>query len=288
MKLHFWNGPNFGDQLNEYIFPKLLPELLNSEPDDTILFGIGSILHDNLMPNAKKAIVFGSGMRNPMPVKEAANLDIRFLRGPLSANCLWHPDKYITDAAYLLTLIDEFNALLSLTTKKHKASLIPYFAYAERLPWARICSQIGINYISPSSPTTEIILEILGSEHVIAGAMHGAIVADICRVPWVRLRMDQYPTEDLLTTEFKWTDWMLSLGLKTDHHVKISSADFYNSDKMHSKLLFALEMIVKLRDRSRVTYQLASDKILASKRIQLADAIDSLRADFDTEDRTNR
>lgn len=280
MKLYFWNGPNFGDQLNAYIFPQLFPDLLRTAEDGILLCGIGSIIEKNLIPDGQDIIIFGSGMRHPIYEGDRIGWDIRFLRGPLSANCLSRPNDYITDAAYCLSFIDDFKNLSCASKKKYKASLIPYFSYAPLLPWQRVCNRVGINYIDPAGHPKDIIREVLSSERIIAGAMHGAIVADICRVPWVRLRMDQFPTEDPLTTEFKWADWMLSLGLKTDPCVKISSVDLHSTTKMLSKISFALEAMLKLRDRSKVVYQLTKDDVLSSVIHRLASAISSLREDY--------
>src|SRR5690606_28992893 len=59
-----------------------------------------------------------------------------------------------------------------------------------------------------------VINEIACSEKIIAGAMHGAIVADALRIPWVRLRFGIHGFESPATSELKWKDWMLSLNLK--------------------------------------------------------------------------
>ena len=280
MKLHFWNGPNFGDQLNLYIFPELFPDLLSAAEDGRLLCGIGSIIEENLIPDGQNIIIFGSGMRYPIYKGDRTGWDIRFLRGPLSANCLSRPNDYIADAAYCLSLIDDFKTLTCASKKKYKTSLIPYFSYAPLFPWQRVCNLVGVNYIDPTGHPKDIIKEVLSSEQIIAGAMHGAIVADVCRVPWIRLRMDQFPTENSLTTEFKWADWMLSLGLKTHPCVKLSSVDLQGTTKIFSKTLFALEAILKLRDRSGAVYQLTKDDVLSSVTRKLTSAISSLREDY--------
>lgn len=280
MKLHFWNGPNFGDQLNAYIFPQLFPDLLSTADDGLLLCGIGSIIEKSLIPNDKKMIIFGSGMRHPLYDGDRSGWDIRFLRGPLSASCLSVSNGYITDAAYCLPLVKEFKDISFSSKKKYRASLIPYFSYASLLPWQQICNFVGIHYIDPAANPKLVLQDVLNSEHIIAGAMHGAIVADICRVPWVRLRMDQFPTEAPLTTEFKWADWMLSLGLNTHPCIKISSVDLHNAKKQVSQIAFSLEAILKLRNRSKVVYQVTKDSVLTSVTERLSSAIEALRKDY--------
>ena len=50
MKLHYYKSTqlrNFGDDLNEWLWPRLMPELLDDD-DSAILLGIGTILNDIL------------------------------------------------------------------------------------------------------------------------------------------------------------------------------------------------------------------------------------------------
>ncbi len=61
MKIIYNKGhhPNFGDDLNLWLWPKLLPDFFDQ--DDGILFlGIGSIINDTYNAAAKK-IIFGAG-----------------------------------------------------------------------------------------------------------------------------------------------------------------------------------------------------------------------------------
>ena len=60
MKLVMWRGaePNFGDELNEWIWPKAIPGILDD--DEAHLFvGIGALLNHRLPSDVE--IVFGSG-----------------------------------------------------------------------------------------------------------------------------------------------------------------------------------------------------------------------------------
>jgi len=59
--LYRWRGEtrNFGDELNTLVWPRLLPELLDDNPD-ALLLGIGSVL-DARHDNAVTKVVAGAG-----------------------------------------------------------------------------------------------------------------------------------------------------------------------------------------------------------------------------------
>jgi len=51
---------NFGDELNSWLWNRLLPETWADAADDVLFAGIGTILDKNL-PAATLTIVFGAG-----------------------------------------------------------------------------------------------------------------------------------------------------------------------------------------------------------------------------------
>ena len=213
MKLFYYKDPigNFGDELNAWLWPQLLPELLGDDSgndEDTLFVGIGSIL-DKRIPQGPNKIVFGTGVGyGLLPVLDE-RWKICCVRGPLTAEALGlPPDLAITDPAVLVnTLRTPPN------TKTYRASFIPHFrsparACDQRIELAEICTRLDINYIDPSADVVEVLRGIERSELVLCEAMHGAIVADALRVPWVPLRLyDQ-------VLELKWWDWCGSLGLE--------------------------------------------------------------------------
>ncbi|KAM3094967.1 hypothetical protein ACKFKG_14745 [Phormidesmis sp. 146-35] len=66
----------------------------------------------------------------------------------------------------------------------------------------------GIAYIDPSWEVDRCIRMINFSECVLAEAMHGAIVADALRVPWIPIKSDGS------INDFKWQDWLSTLNLQ--------------------------------------------------------------------------
>ena len=220
MNLYYFKSDkgNFGDDLNPWLWPQLF-DIENIEKE-TYFLGIGSILNNfdgNLISvKDKKKIVFGTGIRphvNFSSFQHDQSFDIRFLRGPLSAGMTGNKFPFISDAAYALRQLDSFSA--DDTPKQYDVSVMPYFKSLDYLDWKAICAKLGYNYISPFSEkgVEFTISEIKKSRLLITEAMHGAIVADIYRVPWHRFIFSGPFTEGSMISEFKWADWLQSVGI---------------------------------------------------------------------------
>lgn len=93
-------------------------------------------------------------------------------------------------------------------TSKFKYTLIPHWTSEYKYDWKSLCEELNIYYISPLAPYDEVIRVISQSEVVLAEAMHGAIVADTLRVPWIPLK-----AYDKIN-DFKWRDWCSSLNIE--------------------------------------------------------------------------
>ena len=219
MKYLFYSSPkgNFGDDLNPWLWPKLLGDV--SSLPDAFFLGIGSLLHGQspLLAKAagKRKIVFGTGVR-PSPTFSSFQVDnswdIRFLRGPLSAISLGNRYEYIADGAYAVRLVEDFRRLAAVD-KRYETSLMPYFHSLDYLDWEAICRELGFHYISPRSEkgVEDTLREIAASRRLITEAMHGAILADVFRVPWHRFVFSTPHTEGAMVSDFKWKDWLFSI-----------------------------------------------------------------------------
>lgn len=209
MKLFYYSDStgNFGDDLNAWLWPQLLPGVLDDD-EGTLFVGIGSIL-DKRIPQRPNKVVFGTGVGyGLLPV-----LDERWriccVRGPLTAEALGLPAGLaITDPAVLVSTLRK-----PPVAKTHRVSFIPHFRSPARarekgVALLQICARLGINYIDPSADVVEVLEGIERSELVLCEAMHGAIVADALRVPWVPLRLYDH------ILELKWKDWCGSLDLE--------------------------------------------------------------------------
>lgn len=204
MKLiYFQKVPNFGDTLNPLIFDRFFPDFFDDKEDE-VLFGIGSILHLKFPPETRK-IVFSTGYAYYGDLPKIDNsYDIFSVRGPLTAKALGLDSKLgITDGAALLR-----NMYSPKVVKKFDYSFMPHHASLHFNNWKKICKEAGYNYIDPAGDIQEVLQQISQSKVIIAEAMHGAIVADTLRIPWIPVKL--YPT----INEFKWKDWTQSLSME--------------------------------------------------------------------------
>ena len=95
---------NFGDDLNPWLWPRLLGDELLSKDDGTRLIGIGTLLtHKRLhvqLKNAKELIIFSSGTWDDRAPALPAKCRVYGVRGPRTAKRLGlSADKAIGDGA---------------------------------------------------------------------------------------------------------------------------------------------------------------------------------------------
>ncbi|MFT3934320.1 MAG: hypothetical protein QM726_11930 [Chitinophagaceae bacterium] len=228
---------NFGDDLNVWLWPQIFnKEMPNA--NDIFFLGIGTILAGGSKELQKmdgyKKVVFGSGVRPSESYKiykPDALTDIVFLRGPLSSQFLNNQYDYITDAAYAIRQLPDFEKIKN-TEKKYDVSLMPYFLSTDYFNWEKICEELGFHYISPLSEkgVDFTLSEIAASKYLISEAMHGAIAADILRVPWHRFVLTTPHTEGAMVSEFKWADWLQSVQL---NNLEVSFIPFYMKSRVH-------------------------------------------------------
>ena len=189
------------DKLNQFVWPRLLPGAFDDDPS-TIFLGIGSILFDNHPKNARKIVMgAGYGGYTAPPDVSDGTWQFQFVRGPRTAAQLGlDPELAIADSGILVcALVDR-----SVCQPKH-VSFIPHVASLRRGQWKSVCELAGVEFIDPRSRVEVVISQLLQSNVVIAEAMHGAIIADALRVPWIPV----YPLNPL--NRMKWLDWAESL-----------------------------------------------------------------------------
>ena len=211
MKLTYFqcNIQNFGDDLNAWIWPRLLGDGFFDEDDSELFVGIGSIIYDNYPPEARKIVVgSGYGGYTPPPDAHDGSWEFAFVRGPRTADTLVIPrDKVVTDGAILLRAVEPPSP-----GPETPVIFIPHFQSLDRGNWEEACRIAGIRFVSPSGDVETVLSEIRGAKLVITESMHGAIIADALRTPWIAV------TPIATDHRFKWTDWAESLDIDLRAH----------------------------------------------------------------------
>ncbi|MES3085064.1 polysaccharide pyruvyl transferase family protein [Sphingomonas faeni] len=233
MKLYFFRGevPNFGDELNLWLMPKVFPELLD-EDCRVILLAIGSVLFDNHAHDSLK-VVFGSGYgAYTSPPNIDKNWRVYAVRGPRTAAACGIPiDMVAGDTAILVRRFREKNP-----KKRYSCAFMPHWQSIKRGNWEAVCRRAGIHFLDPRAPVETLLDEIEASELVITEAMHGAIVADALRVPWIPIM----PFEAV--HRFKWFDWAEALD------VRLRPRKLFPSSTIEARMAWAGKETGRLRD----------------------------------------
>jgi hypothetical protein len=229
MKILQYQGahPNFGDELNTWLWPRLLPGFFDHDPAQTFV-GIGSTIGD-VPADAGQKIVFGAGFvphYHAKPDVHGEDWQVYFVRGPRTAQRLGiDPNLAISDSGILVrACVNTSNYAPSVV------SFMPHWESMERGNWKEVCREAGVNLIDPRRPVNEVFKELLRSKLVIAEAMHGAIIADALRIPWVPVVPINAVHRD------KWYDWAESLGMTLEPEMltpsslmEVSAANFSTS-----------------------------------------------------------
>ena len=209
MKLYYYQDKvsNFGDELNPWLMPKIFPNFFDT--DETSLFlAIGSIIFDHLPMQARK-IVFGSGYGAYTKLPDlAANWTFYGVRGPRTATACGLPAEMVVgDTAILM------NKYRSLGRPAGRGiAFMPHFNSLARGHWPEACAIAGMRLINPTAPVPQVLREIESCDVLLSEAMHGAIVADALRVPWIPM----LPIHR--SHRMKWFDWAEALQLDLKHY----------------------------------------------------------------------
>ena len=207
MKVYYFRStePNFGDDLNTWIWNRLLPDRISASDND-VLLGIGTIIGQfNSASHRKLIFTSGAGYSPNVPDVSTPDWKVIAVRGPLTSAVLGtNQDKVVTDGAILVSQFPEF------FTARHERKgvvFMPHLSAARAVDWRPLCEAAGIGYLDPSDDQFSLLKCIGRAELVLADAMHAAIVADSLRVPWIPLSTSSE------TNTFKWVDWTLSMSI---------------------------------------------------------------------------
>jgi succinoglycan biosynthesis protein ExoV len=206
LKLFYWNGGNFGDDLNLWIWKHVLPDVVDTRSpyqrgeNGDLFVGIGTLLNEWL-PKQNRKLVFGAGVGYGTP-----NIDethrIAFVRGPVSAAIIGGDTRYITDPALLIRklVVEDLNNRKNIVFMPHHESM-------SSVNWRELCEEMGMVLADPTRPFLETINILNSAKLVIGEAMHAAIVADSMGIPWIPVSLHGHINHS------KWNDWCGSVGV---------------------------------------------------------------------------
>ena len=284
MKLYYYQKTcgNFGDDLNLWLWKNLFPDAFD-EDDKKVFFGIGTIINDRIYdraPNADRIIIFSSGVGyGKTPLQNLPTINDRWkvycLRGPLSAKALGvSPDLAITDGAVLIRRLFEPQTKIE---KKQKFSYMPHVDQAVKHGeiWQKICQQAGYGYIDPRWTREEVLTALCQTETLITEAMHGAIVADALRVPWIPVKTSSS------IFEFKWWDWCKSLDLEYTPHQMSELPSRKSVPSRIKKFIISQKIVKELKAIAESsTPILSNDGKIEQLTTRLEEKVESFRKDM--------
>ncbi len=204
---------NVGDDLNPWLWHRLVPGFFSGEmfhdpqfrKNDTyngpLFIGIGTLLNEHIPRKNPKAILgTGTGYGKNRPLENAT---VYAVRGPLTAKKLGLPDQLaITDSAILVHRLITHKPVIT-----HKWGFIPHCSTIRKGNWDTISKMANVHLIRPDLSPETFFQALLSCETVMAEAMHGAILADTLRIPWIPVKTHSG------ILDFKWQDWCASMQL---------------------------------------------------------------------------
>ncbi|WP_411034225.1 polysaccharide pyruvyl transferase family protein [Shinella sp. BYT-45] len=309
MKPYYWESQhgNFGDDLNLWLWDFLLPGFREVHPD-VLLVGVGTVLNRALLPAEGRKLVLGSGFGyGDLPdMRDRSLWDIRCVRGPLTAAKAGVPeDLGVIDPAVLVADMPEFAG----QPKRYGCAFVPHWESAVAGLWPVVCAKAGLHYIDPRGEAKAVIREIAQCELIVAESMHGAILADAFRVPWVAV------STSANINSFKWRDWASTVGVEhrprripisTRAEAIIKGARFWGVDyegtagapaaaeggvavagaaprsglRLAAKQVLAAPSTLALWQASRAEPQLSADARLCERKARLYGILEEVRRDY--------
>jgi hypothetical protein len=225
IQLFYWSAHNsrvnFGDYISKYLYDKLIDG--NTERDEILLLGVGSILHAPLLtkvlesrPGLLELHVWGSGARTPhgpgVPFAESRIITrIHGVRGRYTARALQCSDELaIGDPAFLLPWLIR----ASPTKAKSGAIFVPHISQckysrgSEALLAESHCDRVLEPLIEPTPAALEkFVAELCNASFILTNSLHGAILAQAYGIPYAYGMVGDY-----LNCPFKWKDHSSTIG----------------------------------------------------------------------------
>ncbi len=211
---------NFGDALNPWIWKQLLPgldvcpsQMRVGDCSAVCVCSIGSFLSEEFLvqfSGTRRLVVAGTGIgygeiqprftlgrsfpkvlrlrQEPVQIGfDPVAVSFAWVRGPLTARKLGlQEDIAVADAAYLIRQV--LPAEYWMSADRHGIAFMPHIGSVTTVPWQDACERLGWRFIDPRSPLEGVLDAIRSTKLVVTEALHGAIVADALRTPWIATR----------------------------------------------------------------------------------------------------
>jgi succinoglycan biosynthesis protein ExoV len=283
LALYFWDNErlrghsNLGDNINPWLLSRVLGEGVLHLQGNTVI-GIGTILNveaqEAIGPASIKSVfTSGCGYSDPPVVDETWRFYA--VRGHMTRNTLGLGDVAVGDGAILLP--DYIDDITYTPWAAGEVVFMPHIELAvlQGEAWRRACEGAGLLYLSPSWDRDKLISALRSARLVITSAMHGAIIADALRTPWIPVS-----SESINTT--KWLDWASALNLEfTFEEIPELQPIRNNLLSRFNRRMTRSVVSQSLLKLSRKTGYLSSDVSLIAAQKRLRIAAERLRSDFD-------
>lgn len=218
MAIHYWKRysetlgtRNFGDDVNPFLLEKIFSERIITDRHVCIM-GVGSIINDQNFASINKferKIIFSSGAGyGNLETRLDSSWRVACVRGPKTATLMdIDASKAVCDGAVLLS---NFHDVLP-PSKREGVAFVPHVNTARTIGKGlrEICENLGLDYVPPDLPHDDFVQAISRAEFILTEAMHGAIVADTMRTPWLCCHI-------MFHNRFKWQDWCSSISVPYD------------------------------------------------------------------------
>jgi pyruvyltransferase len=218
---YFRKNTNWGDALNAYLVPKLLPgqrfEWLGEQdgegPDH--LLAIGSLLHWS----TPSSVIWGTGAIHAGVRIEPAPAAILAVRGPLTAELVERSGlprpRVLGDPALLLPRV--FRPRVAV---EHRVGVVPHYVDRDHPAVGRM-EAAGARVLDILAPAEEFVRGVMSCGCILSSSLHGLICADAYGVPsrWIRL------SDRVIGDGFKFRDYALSRGTEARPYEPSGSED---------------------------------------------------------------
>ena len=216
IKLFYFNKlSNFGDALSPLLFERLFSHKVEyADVESCDCMAVGSLLRHLVLKRWKRlarlqfrpVIVWGSGFIKNCKTQSVRNMDVRLIRGPLSAALLGLENTPFGDPGLLA------NELLQSTpTKRYRWGIIPHY-FDSKLPTIReLCNNTPNHLLIDIAGDPDTVLQQIAScDFIASSSLHGLIAADALNIPnlWLSL------SDKLIGGSWKFQDYFLSIGRK--------------------------------------------------------------------------